>query len=195
MYKSCEVQSTSQWFTCGPWHFISQWKQKLDMCSRDKYLPKPQPWVNPPPPDNLGSLGHGQQLHQISSKSKLLLESYGLDKWHVLWGHGHQLCEILSRSNMAVRSYGLDTDLGYVCNVSIELRDMTLTQGMHCDLDLWDVTLTQGHDTPFDNWQQLCEISRSNMAVRSDVQELNKSTTTTSTGKRLYFPLYSHIKW
>ena len=30
-------------------------------------------------------------------------------------GHGQQLCEILSRSNMAVRSFGPDTDFGYVC--------------------------------------------------------------------------------
>ena len=30
-------------------------------------------------------------------------------------GHGQQLCEILSKSNKAVRSYGPDTDFGCVC--------------------------------------------------------------------------------
>ena len=36
-------------------------------------------------------------------------------------GYGQQLCEILSRSNMAVRSYGpdTDTDFGYVCTVTL----------------------------------------------------------------------------
>ena len=34
-------------------------------------------------------------------------------------GHGQQLCEILSRSNLAVRSYGPCTDFGYVCNVTL----------------------------------------------------------------------------
>ena len=33
-------------------------------------------------------------------------------------GHGQQLHEILSRSNLAVRSYGLDTDFQYVCTVT-----------------------------------------------------------------------------
>ena len=43
-------------------------------------------------------------------------------------GHGQQLCEILSRSNMAVRSYGPDTDFGYVCTVTLRLEIMTLGQ-------------------------------------------------------------------
>ena len=38
---------------------------------------------------------------------------------------------------------------------------------VYCDLDLGDMTLGQGHDTPFGRGQQLCEISRSNLAVRS----------------------------
>ena len=37
-------------------------------------------------------------------------------------GHGQQLCEILSRSNLAVRSYGQDTDFGYVCTVTFTLE-------------------------------------------------------------------------
>ena len=37
-------------------------------------------------------------------------------------GHGQQLCEILSRSNMAVRSYGPDTDFGYVGTVTLTLE-------------------------------------------------------------------------
>ena len=37
-------------------------------------------------------------------------------------GHGQQLCEILSRSNLAVRSYGPDTDFGYVCMVTLTLE-------------------------------------------------------------------------
>ena len=37
---------------------------------------------------------------------------------------------------------------------------------LHCDLDLGDMTLSQGQDTPLGQ-QQLCEISRSNLEVRS----------------------------
>ena len=36
-------------------------------------------------------------------------------------GHGQQLCDILSRSNLAVRNYGPDTDLGYVRTVTLTL--------------------------------------------------------------------------
>ena len=96
-------------------------------------------------------------------------------------GHGQQLCEILSRSNMEMRSYGPDTDFRYVFTVTLTLeilpwvKDMThplvmdnncvkyyqiqhgseeLLPGhtfwacVHCDLDLGDMTLGQGHDTP-----------------------------------------------
>ena len=38
---------------------------------------------------------------------------------------------------------------------------------VHCDHDLGDMTFGQGHDTPWGHGQQLCEISRSNLAVRS----------------------------
>ena len=34
-------------------------------------------------------------------------------------GNGQQLYEILSRSNMAVRNYGRDTDIGYVCTATL----------------------------------------------------------------------------
>ena len=51
---------------------------------------------------------------------------------------------------MAVRNYGPDTVLG-VC--------------VYCDLV--DMTLGQGHDTPLGHGQQLCELSRSNLIVRS----------------------------
>ena len=44
--------------------------------------------------------------------------------------------------------------------------------GVHCDLGLRDVTLGQGHDTPLGHGQQLCEISRSNKAVRNYGQNL-----------------------
>ena len=37
-------------------------------------------------------------------------------------GHGQQLCEISSRSNLAVRSYGPGTDFGYVCTVTLTLE-------------------------------------------------------------------------
>ena len=37
-------------------------------------------------------------------------------------GHGQQLCEILSRSKLTVRSYGSDTDFGYVCTVTLKLE-------------------------------------------------------------------------
>ena len=37
-------------------------------------------------------------------------------------GHGQQLCEILSRSNLAVRSYGPDTDFQYMCTVTLTLE-------------------------------------------------------------------------
>ena len=33
-------------------------------------------------PSQKQPLGHGQQLCEASSKSKLLIKSYGLDKWH-----------------------------------------------------------------------------------------------------------------
>ena len=39
---------------------------------------------------------------------------------------------------------------------------------VHSELDLRDMTLVQGHDTPLGHGQQLCILSRSNMAVRSD---------------------------
>ena len=43
-----------------------------------------------------------------------------LDQGHdTTLGYGQQLCEILSRSNMVVRSYGPDTDFGYVCTVTL----------------------------------------------------------------------------
>ena len=68
-------------------------------------------------------------------------------------GHGQQLCEILPTSNMVVKSYGLDMYL--LVHVSV-----------HCDLDLGGMTLGGDHDIPLGHGQQLCEISRSNMAVR-----------------------------
>ena len=37
-------------------------------------------------------------------------------------GHGQQLCEILSRSKMAVKNYDSDTDFGYVCTVTLTLK-------------------------------------------------------------------------
>ena len=86
------------------------------------------------------SLGHGQELYEIYSRSNLTVRSYGpymyfeyvctvtltleimtLRQGHdTSFGHGQQLCEI-SRSNMAVRNYGLDTDFGYVCTVTLTL--------------------------------------------------------------------------
>ena len=127
------------------------------------------------------TLGHGQQLCDILSRSNMAVRSYRPDT-HILlcvhcdlglgdmtlgqghdtplvqghdtpWGHGQQLCDIFSRSNIAVRSYGPDTHI-LLC--------------VHCDLNLGGMTLSQGHDTPLGHGQQLCEIlSRSNMAVRS----------------------------
>ena len=116
-------------------------------------------------------------------------------------GHGQKLCEILSRSDMAVRSYGAGTDFRYVCTVTLTLEvwhwvkvmtilwvknnnyvksylDPTWKWGVlgrtqilgMCALwlDLGDMILGQGHDTPLGHGQQLCEVlSRSNMAVRS----------------------------
>ena len=38
---------------------------------------------------------------------------------------------------------------------------------VQCDLDIWDMTFGQCHDTPLGQGQQLCEICRSNMAIRS----------------------------
>ena len=37
-------------------------------------------------------------------------------------GHGQQLCEILSRSNLAVKSYVPDTDFWYVCNITLTFK-------------------------------------------------------------------------
>ena len=80
------------------------------------------------------SLGHGQQLCEILSRSNLVVRSYGQDKdfWYMCTvtlnlghghdtslGHGQQLCEILSRSNLPVRSYGLETDFRYMCTVTL----------------------------------------------------------------------------
>ena len=45
----------------------------------------------------------------------------GSRSWHTL-GPGQQLCEILSRSNLAVRGYGPDTDFQYVCTVTLTLE-------------------------------------------------------------------------
>ena len=88
------------------------------------------------------SLGHGQRLCEILSRSNMTLRSYGLDSdsgyvftvtltleiwpWikvmtHPL-GHGQQLCEILSISNMAMRSYGPDMDFQYVFTVTLTLE-------------------------------------------------------------------------
>ena len=44
-------------------------------------------------------------------------------------GHGQQLCEILSRSNLAVRGYGRDTDFQYMCTVTLTFEIMTLGHG------------------------------------------------------------------
>ena len=38
---------------------------------------------------------------------------------------------------------------------------------MHCGLGLGYMTFDQGHDTPLGHRQQLCELSISNLAVRS----------------------------
>ena len=38
---------------------------------------------------------------------------------------------------------------------------------VQCDLDLGEMTSGQRHDAPLSNGQQLCDISRSNLAVRS----------------------------
>ena len=68
-------------------------------------------------------------------------------------GHGQQLYEILTRSNVKVRSNDPNTDFGYMCNVILTSRDMTLIQ---C------------HYKPFRHGQKLHIILiRSNMAVRS----------------------------
>ena len=118
-------------------------------------------------------------------------------------GHGQQLCEIISRSNLAVRLWPGQKFLGMcalrhrpwrydlgsrpcytlrslttiVWNfIQIQLSSEELWPGhifwvcVHFDLDLGDtcMTLSQSHDTPLDHWQQLCEIwSISNMSVRS----------------------------
>ena len=45
-------------------------------------------------------------------------------------GHGQQLCDILSRSNLAVRNYGPDTDFGYMCIVTLTLEIRPLIKVM-----------------------------------------------------------------
>ena len=74
------------------------------------------------------SLGHGQQLCEIVSRSNMAVRSYGPDTFLVCvhcdldlgsmnFGQGHdkslgheqQLCEILSRLDKGVRSYGPNT--------------------------------------------------------------------------------------
>ena len=73
------------------------------------------------------SLGYGQQLYEILSRSNMAVRSYGPDTKICVHcdldlgdmtlgqchdtplGHGQQLHEILSRSDKGVRSYGLDT--------------------------------------------------------------------------------------
>ena len=37
-------------------------------------------------------------------------------------GHGQKLYEILSRSNLAVRNYGPETDFRYICTVTLTLE-------------------------------------------------------------------------
>ena len=67
-------------------------------------------------------LGHGQQLHEISSRSNSAVRFYGPDtdfqyvctvtlgQGHdTPLGHGQQLCEIISRSDKGVWSYVPDT--------------------------------------------------------------------------------------
>ena len=46
-----------------------------------------------------------------------------------LVGHGQQLCEILSRSKMAVKSYDLDTHILLWVHFDLDLGGMTLGQG------------------------------------------------------------------
>ena len=74
------------------------------------------------------SLGHGQQMCEILSRSNLAvrvmtftqifgmcpvtLEIWPWVKFITTLGHGQQLCEILSRLNLALRSYGLDMGFG-----------------------------------------------------------------------------------
>ena len=64
-----------------------------------------------------------------------------------------QLSEVSFKSKLLVKSYGLDMD--FDC--------------LQCDLDLGDMTLGQDHDTSmiFGHGKQLCEIFKSNKAVRS----------------------------
>ena len=87
------------------------------------------------------SLGHGQQLCEILSKSNIAVVNFGPDKDHgyvcnvtlildilghgqfghdTSLGHGQQF-EILSRSNKTVESYGPDTDFPNVCIVTLIL--------------------------------------------------------------------------
>ena len=47
---------------------------------------------------------------------------YIQDLGDITLGHGQQLYEVLSRSNKAMRSYDKDTDLGYVCTVTLTLE-------------------------------------------------------------------------
>ena len=113
-------------------------------------------------------------------------------------GHGQQLCEILSRSKIAVKRYAPDMNFNYVCTQTFTLEIWTWVKVMthpwvrtaivwniqiqgsskrydsdmnfncvYCYLDLGYMTLIQGHVTPLGHGQQLCEIlSRSNTVVK-----------------------------
>ena len=116
----------------------------------------------------------------VNIKIQLLtVWSYGLytlilgmcDLGHMTLHQGHDTSLVMdnncvkyfkNRSNMAVRSSGPDTDFWHVCIVTLalEIWPWAKSQGH-------DTPLGQGHETPLGLGQQLCEISRSNMAVRS----------------------------
>ena len=90
-------------------------------------------------------------------------------------GHGQQMSEVSFKSKLPVKSYDANTEFRYVCTVTLNLelwpwvKVMTHPWVMDnncvkyypnptCDLDLGDMTLGQGHDTPLGHRQQMSEV-------------------------------------
>ena len=109
------------------------------------------------------SLGHGQQLYEVSLRSKFSVKNYGqnMDFGYTMYMH----CDldlgvmILSRNDDTLFSHRQWFEILLKRLVSKELwAGHGFWLCVHCDLDLGDMTLDQGHDTPLGHGRQLCEI-------------------------------------
>ena len=110
-------------------------------------------------------------LYDILSRFNLAVITYGLYtvlSMCALWPWPHWY-DLWSRSWHTLGSW--TTIVWDIIQIQLGFEELWPGHGfsicVHCDLVLGDMTFRQGHNTSLGHGQQLCEISRSNLAVRN----------------------------